>query len=85
MIHSLKVKGSNNISVLFTTAWLAQLGERGFKPLLDQHGFIRRLAASRLRKAARWQLTQGLKPFAKLFLLFWNSLTKKDNYQSNDQ
>ena len=49
------------------------------------HGFIRRLAASRLRKAARWQLTQGLKPFAKLFLLFWNSLTKKDNYQSNDQ
>ena len=33
----LKVKSSNNISVLFTTAWLAQLGERGFKPLLNQH------------------------------------------------
>ena len=32
------------------------------------HGFIRRLAASRLREAARWQLTQGLKSFAKLVL-----------------
>ena len=43
------------------------------------HGFSRRLAASRLREAARWQLTQGLKSFAKLVLLFWNRLTKKDN------
>ena len=49
------------------------------------HGFIRRLSASRLREAARWQLTQGLKSFAKLVLLFWNRLTKKDNYQSKDQ
>ena len=49
------------------------------------HGFIRRLAASRLREAARWQLTQELKPFAKLVLLFWNRLTEKDNYQSKDQ
>ena len=32
------------------------------------HVFIRRLAASRLRQAARWQLTQGLKSFAKLVL-----------------
>ena len=32
------------------------------------HSFIRRLAASRLREAARWQLTKGLKSFAKLVL-----------------
>ena len=48
------------------------------KALLGCH-----LAASRLREAARWQLT--LKSFAKLIFQFWNRLTKNENYQGEDQ